>query len=161
MSDDQDETIAPLNPRRGDDAASAKASRTARSAFKKNSSAFVRAMQSAMREYLAMRGQGVERDDAIRGVELVLRETWPAKPTKFPPCDLCGDTGWSERVCQAYARCQRALCSERGDGWEHRYVIPCSCPRGDRFRPRPKGEPEAIAAAGKVKKLPGFSKVGR
>ena len=100
-------------------------------------STFVRSMGDAMTQYLTMRREGVARDDAVKGLEAVLRDSWPTATTKFPPhCDHCEDTGVEDRVCEPYFRCGRRVCQERGEEWEHRYVVPCSCAQGQRYYPK-------------------------
>lgn len=127
-------------------------------------SAFVKAMRQAMDEYLAMRTAGVSRDDAVKGLEAVLRETSPFKLTKFPvACPTCEDTGWEPRICWHELRCGSKACHDAHPGHEHRHVSPCGCMKGDRFRPRQYAPEDEIAAAGKVRKPKprGFSRVGR
>jgi hypothetical protein len=123
--------------------------------------AFVRTMRDAMTAYLGMRAQGVEREDAVKGLETVIRDAWPKPETKYPPhCDLCEDTGYQEHRCRQYARCERPRCSAKGEDWTHLYVRTCDCVKGQRFEPKAKYAPE-LATIGKVaKKRGGFSRMG-
>lgn len=123
---------------------------------------FVRAMRECMEAYHVARKQGVERADAAKGIEAVLRDLWPKAVTKFPPqCDVCDDLGYEELICRPYARCQRERCQPRGESWQHRYVTPCSCPRGERMRPRVYQPEEVAASLGKVSKpRKGWRQVG-
>ena len=80
-----------------------------REAFEKSpDSVFVREMKAVMRLYQQARAEGVLREDAERGIELVLRAQWTKPPTKFPDDrDLCDDTGWRERMRTHEMRCTR------------------------------------------------------
>lgn len=110
-------------------------------------SPFVKAMQDTMDEYLRMRKEGVSREDAVKGIEAVLREVWPKPTTKFPPaCDGCEGTGWHRRTCWHEQRCGRLRCQQLHPAWEHFYVVPCHCTDGDRFRPRAVESDDEIAA---------------
>jgi hypothetical protein len=125
---------------------------------------FVRTMRDAMTAYLGMRAQGVEREDALKGLETVIRDAWPKPVTKFgPKCETCADTGYEELVCRQWARCERAApkdCDRRGETFTHPYVVPCLCPSGDKLRKRAFQAPE-LATVGKVaKKRGGFSRMG-
>lgn len=131
-----------------------------RNAFQAVAGLFVRTMRQAMDAYRQARAEGVERDDAIKGLEHVIRETWPKPATKFPPqCDLCEDTGYQEHVCRQYARCERRTCNQKGEAWQHLFVRPCECAKGVRFEPtsRPVAD---LAAVGRVAKKRGFSRMG-
>lgn len=123
---------------------------------------FVRTMRDAMTGYLGMRAQGVEREDAIKGLESVIRDTWPKPTTKYPPaCDLCEDTGYQQHLCRQYARCERVNCNQKGESWQHLYVRPCECVKGQRFEPKARYTPE-LATVGKVaKKRGGFSRMAQ
>ncbi len=129
------------------------AARANRKAFAASSdSAFVNAMQGAIGQYLAMRAQGVSRDDGIAGLELELRDCWPKGVSKFAPnCPTCEDTGWSERTCWDQHRCGRPTCVKNPER-QHLYVEPCTCPSGDRMRAKVKSTDDAIASAGRTAK---------
>lgn len=129
-------------------------------------SEFVREMKAATDEYLKAREAGVSKDDAVKGLELVLRSVWQKPVSKFhEDCEVCQDTGWQTRFCTHDMRCGRKVCREQHPSHEHRYVEPCACPAGDRFRPRgPATDPDdaiAQAARGKRKKATGWRQVGR
>lgn len=127
-------------------------------------SAFVREMKKAIEDYLELRARGMSREDGIKGLEAVLREMWPNKPSKFAPeCAACDDTGWREMTCWAEQRCSRTRCQEVHPAHEHRYVVPCDCSRGDKRAGRNMDTPDAIAEAMRVRKPKprGWSAVGR
>lgn len=138
-----------------------KAVRLARRAFGATNSVFVKTMRTVMDAYLTARSQGVQRDDAIKGIEFSLRDVWPKPTTKFAPaCAVCDDVGLEERICRLYQRCERAFCERRGEEWEHRYGVACSCVQGARFRPHVR-EGSSLEQAGKVgKRKRGWAKVG-
>jgi len=120
-----------------------------------------RALADAMDEFHRMRAQGVSRDDAVKGLETVLRDVIPQ--SRFPDsrCAGCDNTGWRETVCTHQRRCGRESCSLAEPSWEHRYVVPCECLHGDRHRPKPaRGGDDALVAVGKTKKR-GFTRLGR
>lgn len=127
-------------------------------------SAFVRAMLDAMDDYARVRKEGVSREDGVRGIEQVLRATWPKPPSKFSAgCEGCEDTGWRELTCWSEHRCGRQSCVEGHPSREHRYVEPCGCEKGDRFRPRVHVADDEIAAVGRTRKAKprGFTRFGR
>jgi hypothetical protein len=114
---------------------------------------FVETMKAAVDEYLRMRSEGVDREDAERGLEAVLRESWPKPPSKFPPaCEDCHGTGYREMTCWDQQRCQRESHATWSPALEHTYVVLCSCIAGDRFR-RAKLEPvDEMASVGRGRK---------
>jgi hypothetical protein len=159
MSDDVPEFPEKLNPLPAEDRLARRKATTARTVTAR--SPFVKAMIEAQAEYLSMRDQGVSQEDAIKGLEHVLREVWPKHPTKFPVCEDCDGTGWADRQCRQYMRCERERCHEKGDSWQHRYIVPCDCPRGDRFRPHASNPDEGFDHVGKSPKPKSFSRFGR
>ena len=162
MSDEITELPTKLNPLPAETRAEAAVKRKAQRAFAAVYSPFVRAMWAAMASYDKARAEGMERADAERGIEAVLRSEWPTSTTKFPPqCDACDDTGYVEHICRPYVRCQRDKCSTKGEDWQHRYVVPCHCPKGDRFRQKVNTPEDALASAGNVSKSKGFTRLGR
>jgi hypothetical protein len=130
-------------------------------------SPFVRTMQQCMRDYLAARANGVSYEDAVRGIDEVVRAVWPVRHSKFPlACQMCDDIGWRVLTCWHGLRCGRYRCSLADPEWEHTYVVPCGCAKGDPFRrsgQQPRATPEDdLAAAGKTKgrkRLKGFSRI--
>lgn len=57
------------------------------------------ALAKAQAEYLQMRAQGVSREDAVRGIEQVLRDLYPLRRLWRYHCETCQDLGWAiERV---------------------------------------------------------------
>lgn len=127
-------------------------------------SRFVQKMQEVMRDYLKARESGVSREDAVLGIEEVLRAEWPRKPSKFKTCDGCDDTGWHLMFCTHEMRCQRPVCQEKHPAWEHTYVVPCDCAKGDPFRRsglRPERSlDDELSGVGKTKKRGGFTRFG-
>lgn len=127
--------------------------RANRAAFKKSpASKFVKSMQAAMREYERMLSEGVSSDDAERGIEAVLHDTWPHTPRRSDTCGTCDGTGWRERLCQHAVRCNRKKCGLSEPQWEHAYVVPCDCVDGDRHRAKiPTGE-DSLVSVGRSKR---------
>lgn len=133
----------------------------ARKVFASVFSPFVWIMREAMTAYLHARAQGVQREDAIKGLEFTLRDSWPKHVTKFPPkCELCEDTGYQEYICRPYARCERTTCDRKGEAFQHRYVRPCECPKGQGFTPKYKAPEQEQEQIGKVKAKKGWSRAG-
>jgi hypothetical protein len=114
---------------------------------------FARTMIAAMNQFAAMRKGGVSFEDAVRGIEAELRDAWPGRTTKFDTCPGCSGTGYQERTCCHSMRCARWKCQHAEADWEHAYVTPCDCPKGDAFKGRSMatGE-EHLAAVGRRKK---------
>jgi hypothetical protein len=133
--------------------AAKRAARAGRKAFALSPDAgFVRTMQGAIAQYLEARGQGVSRDDAVKGLELELRGCWPKAVSKFlPVCGHCEDTGWMEHTCWDQHRCGREVCAKNAER-QHLYVEPCVCANGDRMRKKVHSTEDAMAAAGRTKK---------
>lgn len=162
MSDELTEEPLPLNPLPAETRQEAREKRTVRHTFARVFGKFAKAMMEAMDAYLVARKQGMDRDTAIKGLESVIRETWPRPVTKFgPQCLVCDDIGYEEMRCRQWARCLRDKCNLKGEAWEHNYVVPCQCVKGDKFRARTYQADEATAGIGKVaKKRGGFSRMG-
>lgn len=127
--------------------------RRRRKQFAAEMTPFALAMQDAMSEYRRMRSQGVSREDGIRGLEAVLRASWPKAASKFGfTCGNCEDTGWVEHHCAPGRFCGRELCLRRHPPVEHTYVRPCGCPKGDEHRRKMPTAEDAVSAAGRVQK---------
>ncbi len=153
--------VVPMSDHEADARAERKAIYAKRNVFAAANSAFVSTMQQAMDAYRQARAEGVERDDAIKGLEHVIRETWARPTTKFgPTCEDCDDVGYQHFLCRQYARCERLNCNAKGEDWQHAYVRPCECPKGQRYEPRAQQVTD-LAAVGKVKAKRGFSRMGR
>lgn len=91
-------------------------------------SRFVRTMKTVMKDYLQARAEGLSRADGLKGIEAVVREVWPMRPTRFgPTCAACDDTGWRLLACTHAARCGRRQCSDREESYAHDMVTPCAC----------------------------------
>jgi hypothetical protein len=127
---------------------------------------FARVMWGAVSEYLRMLADGVPREDALKGLEDVVRDVWPRgreREWKYL-CDDCRDTGWEYRRCRAFNRCQ-----PKHDDWpserEHDCVVACHCPKGDRFKRRsaPISTEQELAQVGKTRRKSsgGWSRPGR
>jgi hypothetical protein len=125
---------------------------------------FVKAMRSAMDDYLKMRAAGVSKEDACRGLEAVLRDVWPFKQTQYPAtCEVCSDTGFRELTCWSEQRCGRKWCAHQHPSFEHNMVVPCDCAGGDKHRARVRQVDDEIAAVGRSRrrKAGGWTPVGR
>lgn len=136
---------------------------SSRRAFQHEAGPFVLAMTAAMDEYRTMRQTGVSQEDACKGLEAVIRDVWPKPTTRYPPaCSDCEATGWRGMVCWHEQRCGRESCARRAHpSLEHRYVVPCDCTSGERFRPRVWQPEDQLAAVGKMKpKKRGFTRMG-
>lgn len=128
-----------------------------------NVTAFVRTMQRVMDEYREARAAGISRADAVKGIEAELRSVWPHRPSKFgPQCDACEDTGWREQTCWSDLRCGREMCAKAHPGFEHLFVVPCDCQKGDRRAGRGMDTPDAVAEAMRIRKprAKSFSRFG-
>lgn len=127
--------------------------RAGRAAFAHSpDSAFVRAMQGAISQYLKARDQGVNQEDGIRGIEEELRACWPKSVSKFvPECDACDDTGYRELTCWDRQQCGRKVCAANPER-QHLYMVPCDCAKGGRMRERVKHTDDGIAAAARTPK---------
>lgn len=143
-----------------DDRAAARANR--RAFASSPLSAFVRLMRTCIDLYLKARKDGVSREDGIKGIEAELRGAWPKAVSKFTPaCSSCDDTGWEEHLCFDRRRCGRKWCADAHPAHEHRYVIACVCPSGDKHRKRIATVEDEIARATRVaKKKPSFTRIG-
>jgi hypothetical protein len=119
-----------------------------------------RQLTKAMGDYHRMRTEGVSREDACRGLELVLRDAFQL--SKFPPaCLECDDSGWREMACWSEQRCGRRLCATAHPAHEHRYVVPCDCSAGDKHRPKRYAPEDEIARVGRMpKRKSGFTRFG-
>lgn len=144
-------------------AALRKQARDARRAFARSRlGPFAKAMLGAMADYDRVRREGVSHDDASRGLEAVLRESWPGKTSKFAAvCDACDDTGYREMRCWDRQQCGRHKCATYPEN-EHNYVVPCECAAGDKKRGRQRTPDEALTSIGRTqKKRGGFSRMGQ
>ena len=160
-----------MSDHEGDARAERKAALAKRQAFAAEPvSAFVRVLQDGMAQYLAARKAGVERVDALKGLEEVVRQTWTRPPTKFPPvCDACEDVGWVDRMCEEGARCERRggsagkwNCHQMDASWTHRYVEPCVCVKGQQVNGRLEVDVlDRLREVGRQKRKPGgFKRLG-
>jgi len=152
------------DPLRDEHASLQRAVSASRRAFVQSpDSAFVKAGREVMDDYAAMRKAGVSREDAVKGIESVLRAIWAKPVSKFQDtCDLCGDTGYQEHTCWHEQRCERDRHRDWHPSQEHVYVSPCGCTKGDRFRPPQYAPEDEIAALGRTSKpRKGFTRYGR
>lgn len=113
-----------------------------------------------------LKAGGASRYERNKGIEAVLRQTWPFTREWKYECDRCNDTGLVMHVCRHGERCNgvstrtdtsfqqpgkhRRLCT-LNETYEHDYGVPCFCPRGARFREQPKHDPATFADAGRNK----------
>jgi hypothetical protein len=143
-----------------------KAARASRRAFAASPlSRFVNKMQECMRDYLKAREQGVSREDAVKGIEEVIRDVWPKRPSKFQTCVGCDDTGWRLVECNHGLRCGRERCSWGDTTWVHDFVVACECAKGEPFRRsgqkrQPRGEDDLSEVGKTRKRKSGFSRFG-
>ena len=126
-------------------------------------SRFVRKMREVMDDYLKAREAGVSREDAVKGIEDVLRAEWTHRPSKFDTCGACDNTGWRMTECIHGMRCNRYKCGISESSWWHPYAVPCDCPNGDKHRKRLVQVDDELASIGKAKrrkKPGGFTRIG-
>lgn len=85
-------------------------------------------MLLAKDEYLKMRDAGVSQEDAIQGLEHVIRDVLQKIAPRERPwqdeCGACDDTGWEVRRCYPDTANN---CGRRTEHGEHEYVSLCSC----------------------------------
>lgn len=101
----------------------------------------------------AQKAAGVPLLERLKGLESVLREAWPQTREWHYLCSVCGDVGLDMQRCSGDATCGRPRAHLK-----HDYGKPCWCPKGARFKDKPKPEPEDFAAAGKSKPM---TRIGR
>lgn len=85
-------------------------------------------LQAAMDDFLVMRAAGVTREDAVKGLEGLLRALMPmarAEPWHFD-CNVCDDSGFELRTCYPDMRepCGMRSCRKQR---EHTYTVRCAC----------------------------------
>jgi hypothetical protein len=163
MAEPVTELVPRLNRLPDEALADVRAARGRRRSFVAEFGPFVKAMREAMKEYLGMRTQGVSRDDALRGLEGVIREIWPKGREREWTfyCQVCSDIGYELTDCRHLKRCGRKFCAHKDDEWEHRYAVPCGCVKGDRFRAKAYSAEDAIEKASKARKTKrGFTRAG-
>lgn len=127
-------------------------------------SRFVRAMRKVMADYLAARAEGVSREDAVKGIEEVLRAESIFRVSKFQVCEECGAGGWRVTYCTHNRRCGREKCSMAEPEWEHSYAVYCDCEAGVNLRANHarKSVQDDLASVGKTRRKPrGFTPIGR
>ena len=103
---------------------------------------FVTAMVDALSEYRRMRIDGVSREDAVKGLALVVKESWPrgrAEPWKVY-CESCQDTG---------LRTVKKPSTLYG-GADAEWKEPCQCQKGriwhENHQPK-RDTPQTVAAS--------------
>jgi hypothetical protein len=148
------ELLEPLNPLQAEDAAEAADARHRRSRFERSKfGPFTRKLDGVMGEYLAARKQGLGRDICVNGLLEFIKSDWPMPLTKFlPDCEECQDSGRRVMTCWDQQRCGRKRCALQHPSFEHSYVVPCDCVKGDRFRPRTYAADDQLEAVGKPSK---------
>ncbi len=126
-----------------------------------------------------MKAQGATRAQTDQALENVIRDAWPKAKDRTVPwryiCETCGDTGLQMLQCTPRFRCNgvstridspgdkpgkyKRLCVN-STTYEHDYGIPCTCAKGDTFRPRQQNQEDAFERAAKSKPRP-MSRFGR
>lgn len=112
----------------------------------------------AMEHWDAQKADGVSFAERAKGLEQSLRAAWPKgreEGWKYL-CDDCSDYGLVMGKCPGNTTCGRTFPHQAHDfGW------PCVCPKGARFREKPKSPSDGLTSAGKSPKKSGFTKFGR
>lgn len=153
MNTDYSELDPGLNALTGDCSADAlKASIERRQFARSTAGSITRALDDALFEYKRAKENGIDPEHAAAGFSEVLRSVF--RTGRSSECDACDGTGYREKFCTHDVRCARRKCSLAEPEYEHAYVVPCDCSRGDRFRRRVSSETDQIAAAGRVSKQP-------
>jgi len=128
-----------------------------------------------------LKAAGATRADLDAGLESVVRAAWPKPIDRVTPwrtlCDKCQDTGLEMRQCTPDTRCNgvstrtdspldkpgkyRRLCVGSAT-YEHDYGVPCTCAKGDTFRPRAaRADEEGAFVAATKSKPKSFTRWGR
>lgn len=106
-----------------------------------------RLVMEAVSECDRLRQAGASIEDVQRGLENLIRDRWPFVREWHYICSSCND-------------CGLVMVSEVNKlGTRVETGYPCSCPKGNRFRPKVRTEDDAVAAAARAKKAP--SRFGR
>jgi hypothetical protein len=103
----------------------------------------------AMKYWDAQKEQGVSLEVRIESLANILKQVWPHGRPWRHVCEKCQDTGWQRKICKAGDRCdgqstfshswnspagsKRRICTLQ-DSYEHEYVEPCHCGRGNDAR---------------------------
>lgn len=112
---------------------------------------------SLVRQAIEIRDQlkaaGMTGADLDRGMETVLRESWPKPADRTEPwhdaCSNCRDYGLEMHQCPGDATCGRHRRHP-----PHEYGRPCWCPLGRKFNEKQAPTPEdAMTLAAKPKKM--------
>jgi hypothetical protein len=108
-------------------------------------------MFDALGEYLEYRKAGVSREDAVKGIEAVLREEIPLSPFRDDECVNCDDTGFEIKTCSRFRRCGRNSCLRKPAEYEHQFADLCTCTEGQKRAQRQAepGSPDDLASVGR------------
>jgi hypothetical protein len=99
---------------------------------------------------------GTSKEWQLKTIERTLRAAWPqTRAWKFL-CETCSDCGLEIRECPGDATCGRSKAH-----LAHEFGVPCLCPAGARFRPKPKPTPDDFTQAAKTAKPKGLTRFGR
>lgn len=109
-------------------------------------------VMEALRMRDRMKADGVTGPALDRGLEGVLRDTWPKPDGRTEPwhdqCGNCRDYGLAMGTCPG-----DATCGFHKPHLAHEYGVACWCQKGQRFRDKQKPtEDDAMALAAKQKK---------
>jgi hypothetical protein len=110
-------------------------------------------LREAVRLADAQRVAGASKAETSAYLEKVVRQTWPFTREWKYLCNKCDDVGLVMEDCPSDATCGRSKIHG-----PHTFGTPCWCSAGNRFRGKPKPEPEDFGAAGKVKKPSRFGR---
>lgn len=100
-----------------------------------------------------LKADGMTGADLERGLEAVLRDSWPKPADRTEPwhdgCSNCRDYGLEMHTCPGDATCGRRRVHP-----PHEYGRPCWCPLGRKFHDKQTPTPEdAMTLAAKPKKM--------
>lgn len=113
-----------------------------------------RVITEAMDLACQMRANGVPDAEIVAGIERTVRQSWPfTREWKFL-CNHCDDLGAIWHTCPGDGTCGR---SGKVHG-PHRYVEPCWCDLGRRFREKRKNAESAVEDAARTRPM---TRVGR
>ncbi len=113
----------------------------------------VATIKEAVRLVDVQRKAGESPEAVAAYLERVVRASWPFTREWKYLCDRCDDVGLVMHDCP------KLSCGRRNLHLPHTWGEPCWCAAGQKFKGKPKPEPEDFSAAGKTKRPP--SRFGR
>jgi hypothetical protein len=124
--------------------------RRARRAADKGLGPLAQTFIAAMRIWDQQKADGVRKAERLAGLEKTLRAAWPQAddPGRLYRCRECWDIGAIACECPGNDHCGR-----HKPHLAHSYIAPCFCPKGEKFKEKPKPGPEDFTAAGKSKPM--------